>query len=157
MEAELAGEEDVLTSNPKFMKKVKELVASYEDVFKTVDCPFGQTGLTECWLRMKPGTKPVKQSPRPLNSKDEADLRTHLDIWLEQGIIEPSSSPWSSPLVAVKNKDWSTRYAVDFRQVNNCLISDGYPLPRKPLTRCRESLSACRQPERYIHGLYSKC
>ena len=77
-------QKEVLTSNPKLMKEVKELVAFYEDVFKTEDCPFGQTGLTECRLRMKPGTKPVKQSPRPMNPKDEADLRAQLDIWLEQ-------------------------------------------------------------------------
>ena len=79
---------------------------------------------------MKPGTKPVKQSPRPLNPKDEADLSAQLDIWLDQGIIEPSSSPWSSPLVAVKKKDGSTAGLWTFRQVNNCLVSDGNPLPR---------------------------
>ena len=78
---------------------------------------------------MKPGTKPVKQSPRPLNPKDEADLSAQLDIWLDQGIIEPSSSPWSSPLVAVKKKDGSTAGLWTFRQVNNCLVSDGNPLP----------------------------
>ena len=123
-------QKEVLKSNPQLMEEVKELEAGYEDVFKTEECPFGQTGLTKCRLRMKPGTKLVKQSPRPLNPKDEADLRAQLDIWLDQGIIEPSSSPWSSQLVAVKKKDGSTRWAVDFRQVNNCLVSDGYPLPR---------------------------
>lgn len=84
--------------------------------------------MTECKLRIKPGTQPVKHAPQPLNSRDEADLTAQLDIWMEQGIIEPSSSSWSSPLVAVK-KDGGTRRGVDFRQVNSCCICDSYPLP----------------------------
>ena len=123
-------EKEVLVKKPKLMAQVKQLIGDYEDVFKSEDKPFGQTELAVCKLRIKPGVKPVKQPDRPLNPKDRADLRTQLDIWLEQGIIEPSSSPWSSPLVAVRKKDGGTRWAVDFRRVNDCCISDSYPLPR---------------------------
>ena len=49
---------------------------------------------------------------------------------LRLGVIEPSSSSWSSPLVLVTKKDGSMRVCVDFRLVNSLTVKDSYPLPR---------------------------
>ena len=49
---------------------------------------------------------------------------------LDQGAIQHSESPWSSPVVLAKKKDGSTRFCIDYRKVNEVTRKDAYPLPR---------------------------
>lgn len=43
---------------------------------------------------------------------------------LETGIIEPSTSPYTSPIVIVKKKDVYNRFCIDFRAINRITVLD---------------------------------
>ena len=48
----------------------------------------------------------------------------------DEGIIEPSTSPWCSPIVMASKKDGYIRFCLDFRKLNSFTLKDSKPLPR---------------------------
>ena len=80
-------------------------------------------------IKLIDGAKPHKQKYRSLPPPLEEELKKQLDQWLEEGIIESSTSPWSSNVVPVKKKSGSIRFCLDFRQVNAVTEKDAFPLP----------------------------
>lgn len=48
---------------------------------------------------------------------------------LDAGIVVPSDSPWTSPIVPVKKKDGSIRLCIDYRKLNEVTEEDRYQMP----------------------------
>lgn len=76
-----------------------------------------------------PGALPVFIRPYryPPALKDE--IERQVNDMLSQGIIQPSSSPFSSPVLLVRKKDGTYRFFVDFRQLNVLAAKGKFPVP----------------------------
>ncbi|CAF3465864.1 unnamed protein product [Rotaria socialis] len=70
-------------------------------------------------------TPPYRRSP-----KDHQTITDETGKFSQQIIIEPSTSPWCSPVVLVRQKDGSTRFCVNYRKLNDTSVKDSFPLPR---------------------------
>ncbi len=73
---------------------------------------------------------PIRTNPRRVAPAERLIVREQVLEMLNAGVIEPSSSPWSSPVVLVRKKDNSVRFCIDYRKLNRITRKDVYPLPR---------------------------
>ena len=88
---------------------------------------FHVTKLLSHSIDLLQGAKPVHTPAYRASIIEREALRAILKGLLEEGIIEPSTSPWSSPTLLVKKPDGSWRLVLDFRRLNAITIPDRYP------------------------------
>ncbi|KMQ88438.1 reverse ribonuclease integrase, partial [Lasius niger] len=93
----------------------------------------GPTDRTEHQIRLI-DTRPIKQQYRHRNPAMQAVIDHDVEEMETAGVIEPSHSAWSSPVVVVKKKDGKFRFCIDFRKVNEVTEKDAYPLPQVTAT-----------------------
>ena len=74
--------------------------------------------------------RPVRCGPRRLAPAGLRKEQTCVKEMLDGGQIEPSDSPWASPVVLVTKKDGTTRFCVDYRRLIAMTTKDAYPLAR---------------------------
>ncbi|GJF00591.1 polyprotein [Phanerochaete sordida] len=65
-----------------------------------------------------------------LDTKTKLVIEEQLKKWFEQGVIEPSKSPWSAPVV-IAYRNGKPRFCVDYRKLNAHTIKDEFPIPRQ--------------------------
>jgi hypothetical protein len=107
--------------------KFTELLITYQDAFSKSATYIVFTDLVQHKINTRTAL-PIRQHIRRLPfGKTEIGNR-EVNKMLTMGVIEPSSSLWSSPVVLVKKKDGSTRFCVDYRMLNDVTVKDAYPL-----------------------------
>ncbi|GFU81391.1 retrovirus-related Pol polyprotein from transposon 412 [Trichonephila clavipes] len=115
--------------SPEQKSSAERLFQEFEDVFSRNSSDIGHTTVTQHRIHTA-DHPPIKQHPRRLPFAKQEEVGTLLREMQENDIIEPSSSPWASPIVLVRKKDGSTRFCVDYRKLNDVTKKDSYPLPR---------------------------
>lgn len=74
--------------------------------------------------------KPIKQRHYTMSPARQKMVEEELDRMLELKIVEPSKSPWSSPVVLLDKPDGSRRFCINFKALNSVTKPDAYPLPK---------------------------
>lgn len=102
------------------------------DLFRKMPDELGCTNMVQHVIKTK--AEPIKQRFYPISPALQRHVYAELDDMLERGVVEPSTSPWSSPIVMVRKPDGKYRFCVDYRKLNKVTERDAYPLPHIPNT-----------------------
>ncbi|KAJ9519415.1 hypothetical protein QJQ45_023059 [Haematococcus lacustris] len=80
-------------------------------------------------IKLKPNEPIPHSRPYKLSPNEQAELAKRIPEYIAKGWIEPSDSPYSSPLLFVEKNDGTLRMCVDFRALNKITVRDRFPLP----------------------------
>ena len=86
-------------------------------------------------INLEDPTKIFNQKQYKHSASEKEAINQKVIEMLEDGVIRPSFSNYSSPIVLIKKPDGSYRPCVDYRRLNSNTIKDVYPLPRIDETR----------------------
>lgn len=85
-----------------FNKKLQ----TFSDVFIRSEFDIGRADTGHVFdIDLEPGPS-IRQRARPISPKDFEDCRRHIQGLLDAKIIQPSNSPYASPIVLCIKKEW---------------------------------------------------
>ena len=109
--------------------KLIQLLEDHNATFSLEDGERGKMDMVE--LEIDTGdAKPRRHCARRMPFAIREEVSRQLKGMQSTGVIQPSSSPWASPVVMVRKKDCSHRFCVDYRELNSATQQDLFPLPR---------------------------
>ena len=130
MPVRLLTENDVFCENEVMKGPLIKVLNDYRDVVSLEGEKIRSTKLVEHKIRLKDPQKIVNLPPYRIPHKYRDELEKINSKMLKDDIIEPSTSPYNSPLICVTKKSGECRPVIDFRTLNNNIVPECYPLPR---------------------------
>ena len=112
-------------------EQARSLLKEYHYIFLLEKRDMGHTNTTNHKIVLKdPDTPPFKECFCRIPPPQLDEVREHLKLMLDAGVIWPSNSPWCNAVVLVRKKDGSLCFCIDFRKLNSLTVKDSHPLPR---------------------------
>eukprot|EP00267_Zea_mays_P041848 XP_020393779.1 uncharacterized protein LOC103628713 [Zea mays] len=75
------------------------------------------------------GARPVSIRPYRFSPAMKDEIESQVTEMLQSGLIQHSTSAFSSPVLLVKKKDNTWRFCVDYRHLNALTVKAKYPVP----------------------------
>jgi hypothetical protein len=117
---------------------IGKLLIEFEDIFSKHSLDIGCVPEVEHTINTG-DHPPINQKFRRTPLSFEAEEEEHLKKLLDAGIIEPLSSPWSSPPVLIRKKDKTVCYCLDYRVLNEVTVKDSFRI--SSIEMCLETLA----------------
>jgi hypothetical protein len=106
------------------------VLEEYADVFQPIPTGLPPEREIAHIIPLEPDGKPPFRPIYTLSPLKLEEAKKQIKDYLEKGWIEPSSSPYGSPILFVKKKDGALRMVVDYQALNKQTVKNRYPLPR---------------------------
>lgn len=113
---------------PEEQARLRCLLDEYRDIFAVQPDELGRTNIVQHHIETG-NHPPIRSRPYRVPHAQREVIDKHIDDMLHRNVIQPSASPWASPVVLVLKPDGSSRFCVDFRKLNKITKKDSYPLP----------------------------
>ena len=110
---------------PEQHTQIADLMQECSDIFSNKP---GATNLVEHEIILNSDT-PIRVRQYPIPHARVEAFENEVKKMIEQDIIEPSQSPFRSPMLLVKKSDGSFRPVIDFRFINKLTKFDAEPMP----------------------------
>ena len=108
--------------------QVHSLLQKHEKVFSKDEYDLGHTHLVEHTIDTG-DTKPIKQPPRQVQIALTGEKCKALEKLQVQGVICPSTYPWSSTIVLVHKKLGQAWLCIDYLQLDKVTKDVAYAIP----------------------------
>ena len=115
-------------TQPAFNPQLQSLLHQYQHLFSTPsNLPPSQP--TDHQISLSNGSNPVNVRPYRYPQFQKREIENQIKTMLDQGIIRPSCSAFSSPVLLVRKRDGSWCFCVDYRALNGKTNKDRFPIP----------------------------
>lgn len=108
-------------------RQIDQVKSKFDDL-NTDRVGLGRTSLAQHVINTGDAV-PIKQRYYRLSPARLKYLHEELDRMLASGVVEPSHSPWNSPVTMVPKANGDLRLCLDSRRLNAVSKTDAYPLP----------------------------
>lgn len=116
---------DTSTIDPR----LSSLLSEFRELFEEPTQLPPSRGVFDRRVVLQAGTEPINKRPcrYPAVKKDVID--SFVKQMPDQGIIQPSCSPFAAPVVLVGKKDGTWRLCIDYRDLNKATMKNKFPIP----------------------------
>jgi hypothetical protein len=105
------------------------IIDKHSKVFEDIPKGLPPTQNHDHEIHLIPGSVPPNIRPYRYPYAQKSEIECMVEEMLEAGIIRPSQSSYSAPVVMVFKKDSSWRMCLDYRELNKITIKDKFPIP----------------------------